>query len=94
MQTLALVGEDEYALEFLSDLGAIPIAFVTPECLRELGSIVSLLILDFELGFTATEIMLGVVIRCCFQHNILFAAFSFWRPAGFDSSIAQFYSVA
>ena len=58
---------------FPSDLGAFPNAFVTPECLRELGSIAFLLIskalvvvieTGFKLGFTATEVMLGVVMRC------------------------------
>ena len=59
--------------DFQSDLEAFPIAFVTSECLRELGSIAFSLIFKplvviietgFKLGSTVTEVMLGVVIRC------------------------------
>ena len=56
-----------------SNLRAFPITFVTSECLRELSSIAFSMIFKalvviietgFKLGFTATEVMLGVVIRC------------------------------
>ena len=58
---------------FQSDLGAYPIAFVTPEYLREPGNIAFLLVFKalvavseagFKLAFTATEVMLRVVIKC------------------------------
>ena len=50
----------------------------------------------FELGFTATEVMLGVVIlcQCCFVYDALFAALSFQRAAGFDPEVARWCGVA
>ena len=58
--------------DFPSDLMAFPIGIVTPECFREIGSIAFSLMFkalvvvikaSFKLGFTATEVMHGVVIR-------------------------------
>ena len=51
---------------------------------------------NFELDFTATEVMVGAVMGClcCFMHNALFPELSFQRGVGFDSPVARWYGVA